>query len=105
MSTTSSSVPYGPDPARAGTGPYPLYQRPRAGRVIAGVAGGLAAHLGVDVFYVRLAFIVGAFLSGLGVVAYAGLWMFSKASDDVVVPERKNQLSWRLSARWGSSRR
>ncbi|MDO5671021.1 MAG: PspC domain-containing protein [Corynebacterium sp.] len=91
--SNASPVPYGADPTRAVAGPYPTYRRPSSGRVISGVAGGLAVHLGVDVFYVRLAFIVGAFLSGLGVMAYAGLWMFSKASDEVVLPQRKHQLS------------
>lgn len=91
MSTSSSPVPYGPD--RSAPGPYPVYLRPRSGRVVAGVAGGLAVHLGVDVFYVRLAFIIGSFLSGLGVAVYAGLWMFSKASEEVELPPRERELS------------
>lgn len=91
MSTSSSPVPYGPD--RSGPGPYPMYLRPRSGRVVSGVAGGLAVHLGVGVFYVRLAFIIGSFLSGLGVAVYAGLWMFSKASEEVELPSRKRELS------------
>ena len=60
MSTTAP-VPYAQD--RPSPGPYPQYVRPRHGRVVAGVASGAAVHLGVDVFYVRLAFLVGAFLS------------------------------------------
>ncbi|QGU03827.1 ATP-binding protein [Corynebacterium comes] len=91
MNTPSSPVPYGPD--RPGAGPYPVYLRPRSGRVVAGVAGGLAVHLRVDVFYVRLAFIIGSFLSGLGVAVYAGLWMFSKASEEVALPPRERELS------------
>src|SRR5699024_1390508 len=50
-------------------------------------------HLAVDVFYVRLAFIIGSFLSGLGVAVYAGLWVFSKASEDVALPPRERELS------------
>lgn len=91
MNTTPSPVPYGPD--RPGAGPYPVYLRPRSGRVVAGVAAGLAVHLRVDVFYVRLAFIIGSFLSGLGAAVYAGLWMFSKASEEVVLPPRERELS------------
>lgn len=91
MNTTPSPVPYGPD--RPGAGPYPVYLRPRSGRVVAGVAAGLAVHLRVDVFYVRLAFIIGSFLSGLGAAVYAGLWMFSKASEEVVLPPREQELS------------
>ncbi|RSZ64222.1 ATP-binding protein [Corynebacterium hylobatis] len=91
MNTTPSPVPYGPE--RSTPGPYPTYLRPASRRVVAGVAGGLAVHLGVDVFYVRLAFIVGSFLSGLGVAVYAGLWMFSKTSDTVELPVRERELS------------
>lgn len=91
MNTTPTPLPYGPE--RATPGPYPTYLRPASQRVVAGVAGGLAVHLGVDVFYVRLAFIVGSFLSGLGMAVYAGLWMFSKASDTVELPVRERELS------------
>lgn len=90
MSTTAP-VPYAQD--RPSPGPYPQYVRPRHGRVVAGVASGAAVHLGVDVFYVRLAFLVGAFLSGLGVLAYAGLWVVSKTDANLVVPPRKVTLS------------
>jgi signal transduction histidine kinase len=47
------------------------------GRLVAGVARGLADHLGVDPLFVRLAFIVLAFASGAGVVAYGLFWMFA----------------------------
>lgn len=90
MSTPSSQNPYAA--YRTGPGPYPRYLRPRSGRVVAGVSAGLASHLGVDVFVVRLVFVVAAFLSGLGVWAYAGLWMFSKASDEVAPPPERSRL-------------
>ena len=57
------------DPARM--------QRRRTGRVLAGVAGGLADHLEVPVLWVRLAFAVLGALGGAGVVAYAMLWLFA----------------------------
>jgi signal transduction histidine kinase/phage shock protein PspC (stress-responsive transcriptional regulator) len=44
-------------------------------RLLGGVAAGLAAHLGVQVVYVRAAFLLGAALGGFGVAAYAGLWL------------------------------
>ena len=44
-------------------------------RIIGGVAGGLARHLGMDAVAVRVTFVVLALLGGLGVVLYAGLWM------------------------------
>ena len=45
------------------------------GRKLAGVALGLARHLGIQVKYVRLAFILTALLgSGAGVIIYLALW-------------------------------
>ncbi|AGF71615.1 hypothetical protein A605_03005 [Corynebacterium halotolerans YIM 70093 = DSM 44683] len=57
------------------------------------MASGLASHLGVDVFVVRLVFVVAAFLSGLGIWAYAGLWMFSKTSAEVPPPPERNRIA------------
>jgi len=53
-----------------------LYRR-RSARAVAGVAGGLADHLGVNVLWVRTAFAVLAALGGAGVVAYGLLWAFA----------------------------
>lgn len=44
-------------------------------RVIAGVAGGLADHLGIDVTLVRVLWVVAAVMGGFGVLAYAILWI------------------------------
>jgi len=44
-------------------------------RVVAGVAGGLAAHLAVDTSWVRLGFVVASFFWGVGLVVYALLWI------------------------------
>ncbi len=41
-----------------------------------GVATGLADHFGVGVLYVRLAFVVATWLSGVGIIAYLLLWRF-----------------------------
>ena len=56
------------------------------GRVIAGVAGGIADHLGVDAFRVRVVFMVLAALAGAGVMAYALLWFFCPPGSDVEQP-------------------
>ncbi len=48
----------------------PRLERPADGRVIAGVARGLANRLDVPVEYVRAAFIVTALLGGPGIAAY-----------------------------------
>lgn len=52
-------------------------------RVVAGVAGGVADQLGVQAGYVRAAFVVAAFLWGLGIVVYVALWMatFERVDD------------------------
>jgi signal transduction histidine kinase len=54
----------------------PPLVRLRSGRFVAGVAGGVAQHLGVPVLWVRAAFVVLAGLSGAGVLAYGLLWIF-----------------------------
>ncbi|OLR91135.1 histidine kinase [Actinokineospora bangkokensis] len=53
------------------------YHRRRDGRALAGVAGGLADHLGVDVLWVRIAFAALAALGGAGIAAYGMLWVFA----------------------------
>src|SRR4051812_38632501 len=44
-------------------------------RILGGVAAGLAHHLGVEVLYVRIAFLLLAVLGGFGAALYAGLWL------------------------------
>ncbi len=56
--------------------PTPPLVRLRSGRFVAGVAGGIAHHLGVPVLWVRAAFVVLAGVSGAGVLAYGLLWIF-----------------------------
>ncbi|QPK83602.1 PspC domain-containing protein [Corynebacterium qintianiae] len=57
--------------------PYPRFARYRSGRIVAGCAAGLAAHLGVDVKWVRVFFALASFASGLGLILYAMLWVFT----------------------------
>jgi signal transduction histidine kinase len=58
-------------------------RRRRSARLVAGVSGGLADHLGVDVFWVRAVFAALAALNGVGVLAYGLFWLFvpQRASD------------------------
>ncbi|MDR7087691.1 signal transduction histidine kinase [Aeromicrobium panaciterrae] len=56
--------------------PYRRAYRPADRRLVGGVATGLADHLGVGVLYVRLAFVVATWLSGVGIIAYLLLWRF-----------------------------
>ena len=48
--------------------------RPRDRRIIAGVAAGLAEHLGVPLLAVRIALVVLLGFSGLGLLLYAAFW-------------------------------
>lgn len=65
----TTSTPVAPDapPRRA--------VRPVSGRIAAGVARGLAEHLRLPVWLVRLAFVVLAVSGGVGVILYAALWI------------------------------
>jgi len=47
----------------------PLHRR-RSGRLVAGVAGGVADHLGANVLWVRATFVALMAVGGAGVVAY-----------------------------------
>src|SRR3954447_5933968 len=49
--------------------------RSSSDRVIAGVAGGLGRYFSIDPVVVRIAFIVGTFFGGAGVIAYAAAWL------------------------------
>ena len=53
--------------------PRRLY-RPRDHRIIAGVASGLARHLGISVIAVRVALVVLLGFNGLGLMLYAAFW-------------------------------
>lgn len=49
--------------------------RSRSDRMIAGVAGGLAAYFGIDPLFIRIGLIVLTLLNGLGAVIYFALWL------------------------------
>ncbi len=71
-------------------------RRRRTGRAVAGVAGGLADHLGVGVLWVRMAFALLAAFGGAGVVGYGLLWVFvpqarNEAKSTEVSPREKQQ--------------
>jgi phage shock protein C len=49
--------------------------RSRTDRVVAGVAGGLAAYFGIDPLIIRIALIVLTLINGFGAVLYLVLWL------------------------------
>ena len=65
-------------------GPPKMYRR-RSGRAIAGVAGGLADHLGVKVVWVRMGFAILAALGGAGLLAYGLLWVFVQQQSEAEI--------------------
>ena len=75
----SMTSPYVPAENAA---PYPVMSRPQSGRVVAGVAAGLAQNLGGSALSVRIALTALTLLGGVGAMAYAGLWIFTPALDD-----------------------
>jgi signal transduction histidine kinase len=58
----------------AATPPTRRLYRPRDHRIVAGVAAGLAEHLGVPLLAVRIALVVLLGFSGLGLLLYAAFW-------------------------------
>ncbi|WP_066471355.1 ATP-binding protein [Skermania piniformis] len=61
--------------------------RRSGGRIVAGVAGGVADQLGVDPFQVRVAFVLLALLGGAGFVAYGLLWVFAPSGSDTTAAD------------------
>src|SRR5690554_6437298 len=68
--------------------------RPQEGRVIAGVAAGLAHYFNVDVTLVRMAFVLAELLSAgmLGLIVYVVLW--------AITPEEQPQRADRTNSRF-----
>ncbi len=66
--------------------PAPRLERSRRDRWIAGVAGGIAQHIGVSPAAVRVAFVVLSFAAGFGLVVYVLTWLLAplEAEEDGV---------------------
>ncbi|MGZ4208078.1 MAG: ATP-binding protein [Actinomycetota bacterium] len=65
-------------------------KRSSSDRIVAGVAGGIAARVGIDPIVIRLAFIVLSLAGGFGVVAYLFAWLVGSepANEPVSEPAR-----------------
>ena len=79
--TSPAPGPYAPAlvPARNAAGRAPLRRSRR--QQLAGVAEGLAAHLGWQVGTVRVLFVLLSFISGAGLMLYAWLWALVPLAD------------------------
>ena len=68
-------LPDRPDDRPAPAPPPRTLRRSRSQRIVAGVCGGLAEYLGVDVALIRIVFVVLALAGGGGIVMYAVGWI------------------------------
>jgi phage shock protein PspC (stress-responsive transcriptional regulator) len=88
---TGPAEPAGAPPEpRLGTGRRPeRLHRSRRGRIIAGVADGLADYFDVDTTLVRVAFVVLALVGGVAVPLYLAGWLLipEEGSDRSVAEE------------------
>ncbi len=81
---TATPTPAPPQPWRSR--PRPPLERRRQGRVIAGVAAGLAAHLGIPVLPVRIALVATSIPFGAGLAVYVFLWATMREGRDDLPP-------------------
>ncbi|MBW3618786.1 MAG: PspC domain-containing protein [Actinobacteria bacterium] len=79
---TDTPPPPPPPPTSGPDRPRPLLVRRRRGRMLAGVASGLARHLRVDVTLVRIGFVILAFTGGAGILGYLAGWVLLPEEDD-----------------------
>ena len=63
--------------------------RSESDRMISGVCGGIAAYLGVDPVFVRLAFLVLLFASGIGLLIYLILMVIMPSEANMDQPSSK----------------
>ena len=54
--------------------------RSKKNRIIAGVCGGIAEHVGADPTIIRLLWVLGTLMWGAGLIAYILAW--------IIIPER-----------------
>jgi phage shock protein C len=69
-----------PETSSATAAPRRLY-RSREDRMIAGVCGGIAGHLGIDPLIVRVGAIALALAGGAGVPVYVAAWLLTPRAE------------------------
>ena len=78
--------------------------RSETDKMIAGVCGGIAAYLGIDSVFIRLAFVLLARASGIGLPIYLIMWIVmprestATASDAVVMQDNIKDLKETVSS-------
>ena len=66
-----------------------LLRRPAGGRILGGVAAGLAAYFALDVAHVRIILVALSFLGGAAVPLYLAAWLLipEEGSDTAIADE------------------
>lgn len=86
-----------PDRGDASHAPPPRPQRrlarPKDDRVLSGVAAGIANHFGVDPVWVRVLFVIGTFMAGIGLVLYIVLAIAMPQVDHGPPPDEPSPVS------------
>ena len=78
--------------------------RSETDKMIAGVCGGIAAYLDIDSVFIRLAFVLLALASGIGIAIYLIMWIVMPresivaASDAVVMQDNIKELKETVSS-------
>ena len=95
MDTFTDTTQSRPTPATPAERP-PL-RRAYHGRMLAGVAAGLADYLGVDETLVRIAIVVATFFGGAGIAVYLAGWLLipEEGSDQSLASELLQSISAR----------
>lgn len=68
----------------------PKFARSSDGRLLAGVAAGLARHLGVQPLSIRITLSVLTGLAGFGVILYLALWIFTPLDEELARKAERN---------------
>ncbi len=90
MESTTPPSPTTPPPRRL--------VRSRSDRVISGVCGGIAAYLGIDALYVRIAAVASVFLAGLGGFLYLGALLLVPEEDGAALADTSTRRGRVLAA-------
>jgi phage shock protein PspC (stress-responsive transcriptional regulator) len=83
-----------PQPTPTAQATRPSLRRAYHGRMLAGVAAGIADYLGVDVTIIRIAFAVFTFLGGAGIPAYLACLLLipEEGTDESIASSLLNSL-------------
>jgi phage shock protein PspC (stress-responsive transcriptional regulator) len=104
MNTTTTPSQDGRDGQTAVNPESGLLTRPRSltrrrdDRMLAGVASGIAAYVGVDALFVRIAFAVLAIVGGVGIPLYVACWLLipdEGAARSIATDFTSNMQAWR----------